>query len=198
MTQEHIPVLIVGAGGAGLTLSLLLQRQGIASLLVERRPDVSWYPRARTLTFRTLEVFRGLGLEAQVLAAGTHLSRTFRKPTLASPEREEFPSIEQAVHISAHPEILTPVPLFWYCPQSRLEPLLLAEAKRRGCDVRYNNDLISFAQDSEGVSATIRDRATEGTSLIRADYLVAADGAHSHIRKTLGVKGEGLGVLDEH
>jgi putative polyketide hydroxylase len=94
MTQEHIPVLIVGAGSAGLPLSLLLSQQGIASVLVERRPDVSWYPRARNLNFRTLEVFRGLGLEAQVIAAGSHVSRTFRKETLASPEREEFPSIE--------------------------------------------------------------------------------------------------------
>src|SRR5262245_11304497 len=147
MTQEHIPVLIVGAGGAGLTLALLLQQQGIASLLVERRPDVSWYPRARNLNFRTLEVFRGLGLEAQVLAAGAHVSRAFRKQTLASPEREEFLSIEQALHITDHPEILTLEPLFWYCPQSRLEPLLLAEAKRRGVDVRYDTELVSFTQE---------------------------------------------------
>src|SRR5215471_16014212 len=198
MAQQHIPVLIVGAGGAGLSLSLLLCQQGIASALVERRPDVSWYTRARNLNFRTLEVFRGLGLEAQIIAAGAHLSRTLRKETLASPGEGALPSIEEFLHIADHLEVLTPEPPFWYCPQSRLEPLLLAEAKRRGCDVRYNNDLISFAQDSEGVSATIRDRATEGTSLIRADYLLAADGAHSHIRKTLGIKGEGLGVLDEH
>ena len=46
ITQEHIPVLIVGSGAAGLTLSLLLRQQGIASVLVERRPAVSWYPRA--------------------------------------------------------------------------------------------------------------------------------------------------------
>jgi putative polyketide hydroxylase len=44
--QERVPVLIVGAGGAGLSLSLLLRQQGIASALVERRPDVSWFPRA--------------------------------------------------------------------------------------------------------------------------------------------------------
>ncbi len=46
MTQEHVPVVIVGAGAAGLTLSLFLRQQGISSVLVERRPDVSWYPRA--------------------------------------------------------------------------------------------------------------------------------------------------------
>src|SRR5215467_3667683 len=103
MTQEHVPVLIVGAGGAGLSLSLLLRQQGIASMLVERRPDVSWYPpRARNLNFRTLEVFRGLGLEAQVIAAGAHVSRTFRKETLTSQKQEGFPSLEQFLHISDH------------------------------------------------------------------------------------------------
>jgi putative polyketide hydroxylase len=198
MTQEHVPVLIVGAGGAGLSLSLLLQQQGIASVLIERRPDVSWFPRARNLNFRTLEVFRGLGLEAQVIAAGSHVSQTFRKQTLVSSEREEFPSIEQAFHVADHPETLTPEPLFLYCPQSRLEPLLLAVAKQRDCDVRYHNELISFTQDSQGVSATIMDRATGTSSVMQADYLLGADGAHSHIRDALGVKAEGLGALDEH
>src|SRR5215469_9953532 len=182
MAQEHIPVLIVGAGGAGLSLSLLLQQQKIPSVLVERRPDVSWFPRARNLNFRTLEVFRGLGVEAQVLAAGTHVSQTFRKQTLASPEREEFPSIEQMLHVADHPEILTPEPAFWYCPQSRLEPLLLAETKQRGCDVRYNTELVSFTQNSQSVRAIIRDRATGASSVVRANYLLGADGAHSHIR----------------
>jgi 2-polyprenyl-6-methoxyphenol hydroxylase-like FAD-dependent oxidoreductase len=195
--QEH-PVLIVGAGGAGLSLALLLHQQGIRSVLVERRPDIAWYPRARNLNFRTLEVFRGLGLEAQVIAAGAHYSLTFRKTTVASQEEEEIGSIEQFLHIADHLDVVTPEPAFLYCPQSRLEPLLLAEAKHRGCDVRYNTELTSFTQDTAGVSATIRDRATGAASVLQTDYLLAADGAHSHVRQALGVKGEGLGVLDEH
>jgi putative polyketide hydroxylase len=196
--QERVPVLIVGAGGAGLSLSLLLRQQGIASVLVERRPDVSWFPRARNLNFRTLEVFRGLGLEPQVISAGSHVSRMFRKETVASPQQEEFPNVEQALHFVDHPELLTPEPLIWYCPQSRLEPLLLAAARQRGGDVRYNTELISFTQDEQGVTATIEDRTTGTSSVVRADYLAACDGAHSHVRNTLGVKAEGLGVLDEH
>jgi 2-polyprenyl-6-methoxyphenol hydroxylase-like FAD-dependent oxidoreductase len=176
----------------------LLQQQGIASTLIERRTEVSWFPRARNLNFRTLEVFRGLGLEPQVIAAGSQVSRTFRKQTLASSEREEFPSIEQMLHITDHPDVLTPEPLFLYCPQSQLEPLLLAEARRRGCDVRYNHELASFTQDGEGVTATIIDHATGSSSVMRADYLIGADGAHSHVRDAIGVKTEGLGVLDEH
>jgi 2-polyprenyl-6-methoxyphenol hydroxylase-like FAD-dependent oxidoreductase len=196
--ENSLPVLIVGAGCAGLSLSLMLHQQEIATVLVERRPDVAWYPRARNLNFRTLEVFRGLGLEPQVIAAGAHFSQVLRKETLASQGEEGSPSIEQFLHIADHLEIVTPEPPFWYCPQSRLEPLLLAETKRRGCDVRYNTELISFTQESGRVSATIRDRATGTASVLQADYLLAADGAHSHIRKALGVKEEGLGVLDEH
>jgi putative polyketide hydroxylase len=196
--QEGVRVLIVGAGGAGLSLSLLLRQQGIMSVLVEQRPDISWFPRARNLNFRTLEVFRGLGLEPQVIAAGSHVSRMFRKETLASPEREEIPEIDDAIRIVEHPEILTPEPLAWYCPQSRLEPLLLAAASERGCDVRYNTELISFNQDEQGVTATTRQRTTGALSTIRAEYLVGCDGAHSHVRDALGIKAEGLGELDEH
>jgi 2-polyprenyl-6-methoxyphenol hydroxylase-like FAD-dependent oxidoreductase len=198
MTQEQAPVLIVGAGSAGLTLSLLLQQQGIASLLVERRPDVSWFPRARNLNFRTLEVFRGMGLEAKVIAAGAPVTRTLRKESVASHREEAVPSLEQFLHVADHLEICTPEPPFLYCPQSRLEPLLLAEAKQRGCGVRYNTELISLTQDSRGVSATIKDRRTGTSSVVQASYLVGADGAHSHVRGALGVKAEGLGVLDEH
>lgn len=196
--ENRMPVLIVGAGAAGLSLSLLLHQQGITSMLVERRPDVSWYPRARNLNFRTLEVFRGLGLEGEVIAAGARFSRALRKESLISHGEESFPSIEQFLHIADHLEIVTPEPGVWYCPQSRLEPVLLAEAKRCGCDVRYNTEMVSFAQNPTSVSATIRDRASGTASVITADYLLAADGAHSHVRQALGVKGEGLGVLDEH
>ena len=46
LAQEQVPVLIVGAGGAGLSLCLLLRQQGSASILIEQRSDISWYPRA--------------------------------------------------------------------------------------------------------------------------------------------------------
>jgi putative polyketide hydroxylase len=70
--------------------------------------------------------------------------------------------------------------------------------KQRGGDVRYHTELVSFTQDSQGVTATIRDRTTGTSSVLHADYLAACDGAHSRIREALGVKAEGLGVLDEY
>ncbi len=197
MTQEHTPVLIVGAGAAGLTLSLVLQQQGIPSVLVERRSDIAWYPRARNHNFRTLEVFRGLGIEPAVIAAGSRFSRTFRTTSLIDPEREETLGIEQIMHID-NLESLSPEPILWHCPQSRLEPLMRDIARQRGCDVRYHAELASFSQDADGVTATVTDGKTGASSVVRADYLAACDGAHSHVRRTLGVPAKGLGALNQH
>ena len=143
-------------------------------MLVEQRADVSWYPRARNLNFRTLEVFRGLGLERQVIAAGSHVSRVFRTETLASPEREELWPVDAATRIVDHPEILTPEPPSWYCPQSRLEPILLAAATERGSDVRYNTELVSFTQDGGAQPQRSGTARLEPFLLIRADYLPRA------------------------
>src|SRR5579884_3506298 len=194
MTQEHVPVLIVGAGGAGLSLSLMLDQQNIPSLLIERRNEISWFPRARNLNFRTLEVFRGLGLDAQVHAAGKRVSRMFRKQSLAASEQEE---LLDPISLIEHLDEISPEPLSWYCPQSILEPLLLAEVRQRGGDVRYGTELISFTQDEEGVTAATQNRATGEVSEVRSEYLIAADGAHSKIRETLAMPTQGLGELPD-
>jgi putative polyketide hydroxylase len=195
MTQEHVPVLIVGAGGAGLSLSLFLLQQNIRPMLVERRRDISWYPRARNLNFRTMEIFRGLGLAEEVRAAGTRVSRVIRKERLVESKQEEV--LDPALQIE-HLEALSPEQFLWYCPQSRLEPILWAEAARRGGDVRYDTELVSFTQDETGVNATLQEGATGRSYGVHADYLIAADGAHSRVCQALGIPTRGLGTLNEH
>jgi putative polyketide hydroxylase len=213
MAQEHVPVLIVGAGGAGLSLSLLLHQQGIASMLVERRPDVSWVPRARNLNFRTLEVLRGLGLQEEVHAAGDRLIYSYLKETLASPEQKQFSALNIDALIPSNQQEISPEPFLIYCPQSRLEPLLLAANRQRGCDVRYGTRLVSFQQDDAGVTATLEDVATSRSYVVSADYLVGSDGAHTrpdrfnlsasdvrhpHMRELLGIQSQGYGAIPEY
>jgi len=192
--HEHVPVLIVGAGGAGLSLSLLLQQQGVSSMLIERRSDVSWHPRARNLNFRTLEVFRGLGLTSEIHAASEPVSRLFGRERLASTDQKEL--LDPASLLDATP--FSPEPLLRYCPQSRTEPVLLDAARARGVDVRYNTELGPFTQDEQCVTATVIDRATGQSYVVDADYLVGADGAHSRVRETLAIPTHGQGILDEH
>ena len=88
---------------------------------------------------------------------------------------------------------LSPEPSVQYCPQSKSEPILLAEARRLGSQVRYGTELLSFEQDDNGVTAVLRDRDSGKSETVRADYLVAADGVHSSVRETLGISTSGSG-----
>ncbi|MGB9224404.1 FAD-dependent monooxygenase [Mycobacterium sp.] len=190
--MEHVPVLIVGAGAAGLTTSALLGKHGVRSLLVERRREVFIYPKARNLSFRSLEILRGLGVGDEVHAVAEKVSALVAKPTLNSTAEE--PAIDLDA-ILAGLDTLSPEPAVQYCPQSKSEPILLAAARRCGGEVRYGTDLVSFDMDTAGATAVLRDRDSGESQTIRADYLVAADGVHSPVRNALGIATSGYGAL---
>lgn len=48
MNDNRVPVLIVGAGAAGLSAAALLAKHGVPSLLVENRREVFTYPKPAT------------------------------------------------------------------------------------------------------------------------------------------------------
>ncbi|HEX7322924.1 MAG TPA: FAD-dependent monooxygenase [Mycobacterium sp.] len=192
MTEDDVGVLIAGAGVGGLTTSALLARHGVRSLLVEKRREIFVYPKARNLTFRSLEILRGLGVGPAVNAVADQFSSMVGKETLTSLEEKRSFDPEA---IFPRAERLSPEPVGRYCPQSKLEPILLAETRRRGSVVRYDVELVSFTEDNAGVVATIRGLGTGESSVVRADYLVAADGTHSRIRAQLGITTSGFGPL---
>lgn len=192
MTTSRVPVLIVGAGAAGLATSALLGKHGIRSLLVEKRREVFIYPKARNLSFRSLEILRGLGLGDEVHAVADQVSALMVKPALNSAEEDLAIDINA---LFAGLDQLSPEPAAQYCPQSRLEPILLADTRRRGSEVRYGTELSSLEQDEAGVTAVVRDLDTGESETVRADYLVGADGVHSPIRNCLGITTSGYGAL---
>ena len=122
MNVSRIPVLIVGAGVGGLATSALLAKYRIPSLLVEKRREVFIYPKARNLSFRSLEVLRGLGVGEEVHAVAAGVSSVLVRSTLNS--TDERPGLDVDAIFSGMAE-LSPEPAAQYCPQSRLEPILL-------------------------------------------------------------------------
>jgi 2-polyprenyl-6-methoxyphenol hydroxylase-like FAD-dependent oxidoreductase len=56
--DRQVPVVIVGAGPAGLVAAVTLAHNGIASLLVERNPGLSPLSRATAVSTRTMELLR--------------------------------------------------------------------------------------------------------------------------------------------
>ncbi|MCV7443385.1 FAD-dependent monooxygenase [Mycobacterium paraense] len=192
MTVKHVPVLIVGAGAAGLATSALLTKHGVRSLLVEKRSETFIYPKARNLSFRSLEILRGLGLADEIHAIAHGVSDMLTRPTLNSADERRAFDVNA---IFAPFKDLSPEPGGQYCPQSAFEPILLAHIRRDGGEVRYNTGLDSFEQDEGGITAVIRDRESGETEAVRAEYLVAADGVHSPIRDAVGVTTAGYGAL---
>jgi 2-polyprenyl-6-methoxyphenol hydroxylase-like FAD-dependent oxidoreductase len=193
MTRDsEVPVLIVGAGAAGLSTAAVLAQQGVKSWVVERRAAVYRYPKARNLSFRSLEILRRLGLRDAVHAVADDVSDMVVKPSLSS--AVEAPALDLDSIFGGLAD-LSPEPPAQYCPQSRLEPMLADYVRGRGNDVSYSTELLSFSQDDTGVRAQLRDRQSGLISDVRARYLIAADGVHSPIRKSLAVSTSGHGAL---
>ncbi|HYZ68080.1 MAG TPA: FAD-dependent monooxygenase, partial [Mycobacterium sp.] len=192
MDVTRVPVLIIGAGAAGLTMSALLAKHQVRSLVVEKRREVFLYPKARNLSFRSLEILRGLGIADEVHAVADGISSMVVKPALNSAEERQALDFDA---IFGGLTALSPEPPVQYCPQSSLEPILLTYTREHGNQARYGTQLTTFEQDDSGVTAVLRDLNTGELESVRADFLVAADGVHSSVRQTLGVSTSGYGAL---
>src|SRR5215218_1801614 len=68
MSEDEVPVLIVGGSLVGLTTAMLLGHHGVPSLAVERHAGTAIHPRAGHFQLRTMELLRQLGLEERVRA----------------------------------------------------------------------------------------------------------------------------------
>jgi putative polyketide hydroxylase len=195
--ERRVPVVIAGAGPAGLVTAIALARAGIRPLLVERNPGLSPLPRATAVSTRTMELLRSWGLEDDVRAGQLDISYVgaFATETLASPEGVVLPvgvaTYEQSAAVS--PTTVAGV------PQDHLEPVLLRYLRRfPAAEVRFGTELASFHQDADGVAVVLRERATGRDTVVQADYLVGADGAHSGVRRALGIAMDGPDHLAEH
>ncbi len=202
MHTVNVPVLIVGGGPIGLSSTLFLAHHGTSSLLVERHPSTSIHPRARGINIRTMEILRSLGLEEPVRAAGTALANNSYFLVAESLAGTEFKCIRPEVSV-VYENSQVPSgeisPVSWCrCAQDELEPIFVNAARERGCDLRFGHELIALRQDSSGVTAYIRERSSGEEYTVRAQYLIAADGAHSFIGRELGVVMEGRGTLGHY
>ncbi|WP_319943033.1 FAD-dependent monooxygenase [Nocardia aurantia] len=185
-------MLIAGGGLAGLSAALFLAHQGVPAMLVERHPGTSPQPKARRINIRTMELFRQIGIDEAVHAAGGTLAGHYRMAagrTLAEAELLEFTLPGGTPDWDA----ITPATAC-LCAQDLLEPVLRGIAEERGVDVRFGTELLALTESDDAVSATLRGPDGE-TVTVTTPYVIAADGAHSPIRRQLGITRSGRGTL---
>ncbi|MFE0647226.1 FAD-dependent monooxygenase [Streptomyces sp. NPDC059534] len=171
-------VLIAGAGPVGLSAAAELGRRGVRCRIVDRLPERLPYAKAVGIQPRTLELWDRMGLIRDVLEAAIPL----RGQLIYVDGREQA-----RIELSLPPE----VPYgFAALPQYETERLLEQYVAGLGTSVERGTELLSFTQDPDGVTARLRT-ASGAEEELRVRYLIGCDGAHSVVRKTLGLSYEG-------
>ncbi|WP_168212796.1 MULTISPECIES: FAD-dependent monooxygenase [unclassified Bradyrhizobium] len=179
-------VLIVGAGPVGLTTSIALSQHGVSHVVVERHPSTSVAPKARGINARTMEMYRQMGVEDDIRAAG--MPARFGRLILWA-ESLAGKEINRLTPGRATPagQAVSPVANCG-CSQDVLEPVLRrhAEALAPG-GIKFNTELCDLRSEGSGLTGSLKDQVSGETTPFRARYVVAADGTRSFVREKLGI-----------
>lgn len=162
-----IDVVVVGAGPTGVWLASELHLLGVDTLVIEQDAQPSPVVRGLGLHARTVEIMDQRGIADRFLAAGT-----------------QYP-LDGYVAGIPHPapsDLDSPFPFVLGIPQPVTERLLLEHAAERGVQIQRGARLVGLAQDPEGVDVTLADGG-----VLRARFLVGADGGRSSVRKLAGI-----------
>jgi 2-polyprenyl-6-methoxyphenol hydroxylase-like FAD-dependent oxidoreductase len=189
----HTPILVVGGSLVGLSASLFLSWHGVAHVVIDKHPGSSPHPRALGFTETTIEHYRAVGIADQIpqVPVGTRLRRVTVDSLVGEWKSEQAWTPGEAPVRPLEQSPCTGAAI----AQDRLEPILRAAACKRGADLRTSTELTGFESNQDGVLAHVRDRTDGREYDIRADYLIAADGANSAVRDQLGITRSGVGHL---
>ncbi len=189
----RVPVLIVGGGPVGLALAGELGWRGVPSTLVEKSDGSIEQPKMDLVGIRTMEFARRWGILDWVRDAPYPLDYPqdyiyvtgLNGYELA---REPFPGRGFEAIPPESPQKRERV------PQDMFDPILRRFAERSGhATLRYNCELVSFTETSDGVRAEVK--TANGIEIIEADYMVGTDGGASTVREQLGIGMSGTPAL---
>ncbi|MFE5240851.1 MULTISPECIES: FAD-dependent monooxygenase [unclassified Streptomyces] len=172
-------VLIVGAGPTGLTLACDLARRGIAVRIVDRSPEYPRSSRSKGPNPRSLEVLEDLGVIGAVLESSA-------EPPVMRKYRDGEPVADTDPYAGSSPAPDAPYDRGRLIAQWRLEEILRDRLAEHGAAVETGTEVVGLTDDGTSVTVAFADG-----SRTEARYVVGCDGAHSRVRKLLGVPFDG-------
>ncbi|MDQ6881272.1 MAG: FAD-dependent monooxygenase, partial [Pseudomonadota bacterium] len=176
----HHPIVIMGAGLAGLTMACALARYGVVAVLLDEDNTVGVKgasSRGICYTQKSLEIFDRLGVYDRIAAKGIQWSvgRTFA----GNDEVYSFDLRQQAAYN------LSSQPPFINIQQFYIEGFLVERIAELGhVEIRWNNRVTAFEQDDGGATLSVTTPA--GDYRIRADHVIDATGSHTPFREWVG------------
>jgi len=181
----HHRVLIVGAGPVGLAAALDLAARGHPSAVIDRRSSLSDGSRAICWSKRTLEIMDRLGVAQALLDKGV----TWRTGKV-------FLDTELLYAFDLLPESGHRMPAFVNLQQYFFEHYAIESAQRTGLiDFRWQEEVTGIEATADGA---LLDIATPtGSYRVSADWVIAADGARSTLRRAMGLSFEGRVFADQ-
>jgi 3-(3-hydroxy-phenyl)propionate hydroxylase len=178
------PIVIVGAGPVGLVLALDLAAKGHRSIVIDKKSNLAAGSRAICWAKRTLEIMDRLGLGEALASKG--VTWKTGKVFFATRRLFEFDLLPESAHRR---------PAFVNLQQYYFEHFCIEAATRTGLiDLRWQEEVVGLEPTSDGT--LIQIRTPDGDYRLVADWVIAADGARSTIRRRLGLLFEGR-VFDD-
>jgi len=178
-TPTHHPVIVVGAGPAGLSAALELALQGIPTVVLDDNNTVSVGSRAICFSKRTLEICDRYGCATPMVAKGItwNLGKVYDGDGLIY----EFNLLPEEHH---------KMPAFINLQQYYFEEYMVNRCQQFDCiDLRWLHKVTQVETDDHG--ARVKVETQEGAYSMTCDYLLVADGANSPIRTQLGLESKG-------
>ena len=171
-------VIVVGAGPVGTVAALACARHGHSVTLLEAQQRIDDSPRASTTQPPTLEMLAELGLIDEYLRVGL-VSRTFQfwdRPTRSLIAEFDFARLKGE----------TAYPFVVQTEQHKLANMAIERLRgMANAEVRLGERVTGISQTDDAVNVVTSSRS------LHADYVIAADGGRSTIRKALGIEFEG-------
>ncbi len=170
---QYHPIVVVGAGLAGLTLVCSLARWGVQSILLEAAPGLAGpdsASRAISYTQKTLEIFQQLGLIDQVMKNGVqwHVGRTFSGS-------KEIYNVDQRHQHSGN---FSSQPAYVNLQQFDVERYLVGQlAHLKHGQIRWQSRVLSYQEGEKFAELTVQ--TPDGTILVQTDHVIDATGQNS-------------------
>jgi 3-(3-hydroxy-phenyl)propionate hydroxylase len=175
--SEALPVVVVGAGPVGLVAALTARHHGLPVVVLEAEPEGR--PRAGSravfLYRESLDLLERIapGVTAPLIEQSrswTQVRTTFRSKDVYVRKFPAAPPGKFGISVA----------------QPAQEQVLLERCRREGVEFRWSHPVEGVSTDRDGVTLQI-----SGKGPVRAQYVLASDGARSAVRTGLGIEFEG-------